>query len=584
MPASGLTLQRSEPLGKVLMNDNRLTLTLPANERWLPIAEHASRRYARLLEFSQTLEDMIAFSVLEACEELLRRGKEASVSSEYSLSLDLHHDAVWVEISYNGKIPLNPHLTEDYEVPDLATGLDGMAPADLDSLWLHLVKKQMDRVFFHVKGGVHVLKMVKYRRSEGQELRLWALGLSPKLKEKLHVEWIERDGHLQGGLLQDLESQNVLRLGAKEAFVVRRMDGKTSLYEIYLECVEATGPFAPQLITSLFEALEGAGMLAHTEPERKASKLRAVLNKILNPTFTIPRADAVVEAIYRLVRPLVSPAGVVLCLLIGFSGIIPMVQTHPFHEISLIGLEQAVLCQPWILIVLYFLMMLMVAVHELGHAVVCKHYGGRVPRLGVMFYLASFIFFCDTTSSWNFPRKSQRIMVSLGGPLTTFAFLGAGLWAAAYYVGTGSIWEQVWLMFCLMCFFGLVMNFNPFIRMDAYYMLMDWTGIPNLRQRSFAFLQEKILGFFRGKSARKEAEPEPQKRIILLLYGVVGAVMTVVFFIFPLVYYGRMLIEGSPHKGRIVMGIVVVSLALVRLSHTGYMKYRSLREREYKVA
>jgi putative peptide zinc metalloprotease protein len=305
------------------MNDNRITLTLPPNERWLPLAEHATRRYVRLTEVSQQLEEMIAFSMLEASEELLRRAKELNIYSEYNLSLDLHSEAIVVEISYNGKIPLNPHLTEDYEVPAPTTGIDCMELTDLDSLWLHLIKKQMDRVFFQMRGGLHLLKMVKYRRSEGEELRLWSLGLSPNLKDKLNVEWIERDGHLQGGLLQDLQSQRVLRLGAKEAFVTRKMDGKTTLYEIYLECVEIMGPFTPQLITSLSEELEAAGMLADPKPERKRGKVRAVLDKILNPVFSIPRADAVVEAMYRIVRPLVSPAGVVLCLLIGFSGIVP---------------------------------------------------------------------------------------------------------------------------------------------------------------------------------------------------------------------------------------------------------------------
>jgi len=566
------------------MNGNRLTLTLPPDELWLPMAEDSTRRYTKLVEFSKALENMIALSVLEACEELLRRSREVGIFSNYSLTLDFQSEAVTVEISYNGKIPLNPHLTEDYEVPDPSVGLDGMDPSDLDSLWLHLIRKYMDRVFFQVKGNIHVLKMLKYRRSEGEELRLWVLGLSPALKEELNVEWIERDGTLQGGLLQDLESQRVLRLGSREAFVVRKMDGRTTLYEIYLECVEALGPFAPHGVSALFEALEAAGMLANSKAAQKKVKVQTILGRILNPSFSIPRPDAVVTAIYRLVRPLVSPAGVVLCLLIGFSGLVPMAEAHPFHKVTLIGLEDAIVGQPGVLIVLYLMVLLMVAVHELGHGLVCKHYGGRVPRMGIMFYLASFIFFCDTTSSWNFPRKYQRIMVSLGGPLTTFAILGASLWAAAYYADTESLWEEIWLMFCLACFFGLMMNFNPFIRMDAYYMLMDWTGIPNLRARSFAYLEQKLIGLFVKKSDRRNKGPEPKERMILFLYGLFGAVMTVLFFVWPMVWYGRLLLEHSAHKGRVIIGIVVVTIAFVRLSHTAYKKFHSLRYREYRLA
>jgi hypothetical protein len=60
--------------------------------------------------------------------------------------------------------------------------------------------------------------------------------------------------------------------------------------------------------------------------------------------------------------------------------------------------------------------------------------------------------------------------------------------------------------------------------------------------------------------------------------------MTVVFFIYPIVWYGRLLLEGSPHKWLMVMGTAIVGLALVRLSHSGYQKFRSLRCRDYKVA
>jgi len=74
-------------------------------------------------------------------EELLRRAKELNICSEYSLALELHNEAIVVEISHSGKIPLKPHLTEDDVVPDPTAGLDGMELVDLDSLWLHLVKK-----------------------------------------------------------------------------------------------------------------------------------------------------------------------------------------------------------------------------------------------------------------------------------------------------------------------------------------------------------------------------------------------------------------------------------------------------------
>ena len=159
------------------------------------------------------------------------------------------------------------------------------------------------------------------------------------------------------------------------------------------------------------------------------------------------------------------------------------------------NLEEAFLSNPLLILPVYLLTLVHVTLHELGHGVTCKHYGGKVPRLGIMFYMASFIFYCDTTAAWNFPEKKHRILVSLGGPIISFAIMGAGLWGAGYYAGTGLIWEPVFVAFSLFNFFGLVMNFNPFIKMDAYYMLLDYTGIPNLRECSFKFLERKTLGW-----------------------------------------------------------------------------------------
>jgi hypothetical protein len=153
-------------------------------------------------------------------------------------------------------------------------------------------------------------------------------------------------------------------------------------------------------------------------------------------------------------------------------------------------------------------------------------------------------------------------MVFLGGPLATFGFVGAGLWAAAYYAGTGSFEEPAWLMFCVACLFGLVMNFNPFIRMDASSVLMDWTGIPNLRAHSFKYLERRLVGLFVKESDKEKKGSEPKERITLLLYGLIAGMMTVLFFIVPIVSYGRLLVEGSPHKGRIVMEAVVLTIAL----------------------
>jgi putative peptide zinc metalloprotease protein len=249
---------------------------------------------------------------------------------------------------------------------------------------------------------------------------------------------------------------------------------------------------------------------------------------------------------------------------------------------TIADLENFFLSHPKAIFILYFLILVVAFIHEFGHGLMCKHYGGEVNRLGIMFYLGTFIFFCDTSAAWNFPRKSQRFLVSLAGPLTTFAVFGLGLWAAGIYVETGTIWESIWVCLSLVCFVILILNFNPFIRMDAYYMLMDLANIPNLRSRSFQFIKKNLIGRFFSKQQQEE-EITPQVKSLFWLYGIIGALLTIIFTIWPFIVIARRLATESSQQGKLLLGFVLLTLIIFRLGYQGYQKFRAIRHRTYKL-
>ena len=87
---------------------------------------------------------------------------------------------------------------------------------------------------------------------------------------------------------------------------------------------------------------------------------------------------------------------------------------------------------------------------------------------------------------------------------------------------------------------GLIMNFNPFLRMDAYYMLMDWTGIANLRDKATQY----VTALFTGKREKYAGYPASLQRW-LLGYGLVGGAMTVLMFVYPFVVFLPRLLQDS---------------------------------------
>ena len=513
----------------------------PPDSRWLPFLSDGIACYARTVGFSGQLEDRITHSVMEACEELIRSAELAGVFEPFSVLLDFRGEAVIVEIEYNGKIPLNPFETDEYEIPTANTDLDSIV---VEALWLFLIKKQMDRVFFRVRGNRRVLSMIEYRREEGLEKCTWAMSLRPELRKGLHLH-LKEDGNAPPRSVLQAERGGVLLLGPSETFFIRNMNGIKTFHDLYMEHVDAIGLVSPNLPAALYEKLEAMNMLARAEDETRGKRWKELLLKVINPSFSIPKADEVVTAIHRRMRFFFTPFGVAFLLLLGVSGVAPLWGAYPLMLERIVGLERMISDYPTMLIPLYVLTLIHVSLHEMGHGLTCKHFGGKVPRMGIMFYLVSFIFFCDVTAAYNFPEKRQKLLVSLGGPIVTFAVLGLGLWGVGCFAGSGSIWEYVFVAFSLFNFFGLVMNFNPFIRMDAYYMLMDLTGIHNLRARSFRFLNRKLSGWL-GFGSEEDVKVTIRERRVFWWYGLLGAAMTVLFVAAPLLQLERLLETQSP--------------------------------------
>ena len=202
------------------MTDNRIDITLPTGDRWLPFAHDSLHRYGEMVGFSKRLEEMLASSVMEAFEELFRKAEHTGIRDTVKMFLDFKGEAVVVDIEYNAHIPLNPQKTEDYEVPDADTELDDL---NMDTLWLHMLRQRMDRVLFMVRGSRHVLRMIKYRRDEGKERQAWVMAIKPELHKRLVLHLDDLNTEYPSSVLQN-PGGGVLKLGPSETFIIQHMD------------------------------------------------------------------------------------------------------------------------------------------------------------------------------------------------------------------------------------------------------------------------------------------------------------------------------------------------------------------------
>ena len=54
-------------------------------------------------------------------------------------------------------------------------------------------------------------------------------------------------------------------------------------------------------------------------------------------------------------------------------------------------------------------------IHEFGHGLTAKHFGGEVHEMGILFLVLTPALYCDVTDSWLLPNKWKRIWISAAG-------------------------------------------------------------------------------------------------------------------------------------------------------------------------
>jgi putative peptide zinc metalloprotease protein len=155
-------------------------------------------------------------------------------------------------------------------------------------------------------------------------------------------------------------------------------------------------------------------------------------------------------------------------------------------------------------------------VHESAHGLTCKHYGGEVHNMGLMFLYFTPCFFVDVTESWISASRLQRM-----------ATIIAGIWVEMILCGAATIvWTNTqpgeWAHdFCykLILLTGLavvVINLNPLIKLDGYYFFAEWVRVPDLKERSTTFL----IGWVQRHIFRLPVDVHEVSRYLLLLFFV----------------------------------------------------------------
>ncbi|WP_236687651.1 HlyD family efflux transporter periplasmic adaptor subunit [Chromobacterium subtsugae] len=156
--------------------------------------------------------------------------------------------------------------------------------------------------------------------------------------------------------------------------------------------------------------------------------------------------------------------------------------------------------------------------HELGHALTARHFGCRVPAMGVAFLVMVPVLYTDTSDAWKLPSRRQRMLIGVSGML---AELTLAAWAtlAWCFLPDGPLRAGVFLLATTTWLATLAINSSPFMRFDGYFLLADWWGMPNLHARAFALARWQMRQWLLGLD---DPVPEfflPARRRALILFA-----------------------------------------------------------------
>lgn len=152
------------------------------------------------------------------------------------------------------------------------------------------------------------------------------------------------------------------------------------------------------------------------------------------------------------------------------------------------------------------------SLHELGHALACKKWKAECHEIGVLFLVFTPCLYCDTTDSWKLPSPWRRACIAAAGIYVelTIAALAGCLWLITL---PGSWLHLLAGNVMLICSLSTVLvNGNPLLRYDGYYVLSDLWRVPNLHDQSREAARSLTAAWLTNQTVptdRWDAHPRP---------------------------------------------------------------------------
>lgn len=337
-------------------------------------------------------------------------------------------------------------------------------------------------------------------------------GLRPRLAQQLKVvRQPVRDQVWH--VLVEADSGRQVRLNPVAWEFAGRCDGSqtvAALWDLLLVRLGGDAPTQDDILRLLaqlyrngmvqFDAAPHLSMLFAQRATEGRARSRAWINPMLlrmrlfDPTRFLDRVEPVL-------RPLFSRAGLLLwAVCVALAALACAVA---FPQLRAEAAAQA--ASPRLLWLAWLCYPVIKAVHELGHALAVRRFGGAVHEVGITLLFLTPAPYVDASAANSFERRGPRIAVSTAGIMVEL-FLAAAAAAVWFAVEPGRVRDVAFVTLLICSVSTLFFNGNPLLRLDGYYVLSDALALPNLAARSNAWWAAWAHRLVRGRDAVPHAE------------------------------------------------------------------------------
>lgn len=355
--------------------------------------------------------------------------------------------------------------------------------------------------------------------------------LVPRLRDHVRVHRHQYRGR-RWYVLQDVASGRHHRLDEAAFWVVSLMDGRRNLQSVWSivdgdETREA--PTQDQVI-QLLGTLHAADVLQcdvtpDTEElfarQRKYRGQKA-LGALRSPFFVrIPLLDP--DKWLKRVAPrcgaVFTAAGLIAWATLVFVAAVLAL----LHMDAITADARAQLFTPYNLLLLWLTYPVVKAIHEFGHAVAVRHWGGEVHDVGIMLLVFMPVPYVDASAANAFASKWARVAVSGAGIAVELALASLALlvWLT---VEPGLVRTLALNVMTIGGVSTLLFNGNPLLRFDGYYVLADALEIPNLATRANRYWGYLLRRYALGIATAGSPARAPGERRWFVGYGLAAFV------------------------------------------------------------